>query len=197
VISLLSQTPGVRGNLDVGGNQFASTPQFRVFGQLGQHYDTLEGVLTASPKTNGGQGGNYYSYGAIEEVSIKTVGSEADNPNRGILMNTVVKSGGNTFGGNGSWTYSGQRFQSNNITPELKAAGIQQGAPIDENGRSASVSVAPSFEIVCGSSPTTNIVRWVRRSSICTSLTARQRSISTACRTRPTRSHCRCRRQTG
>ena len=62
VISLLAQTPGVRGNLDVGGNQFASTPQFRVFGQLGQHYDTLEGVLTASPKTNGGQGGNYYSH---------------------------------------------------------------------------------------------------------------------------------------
>lgn len=132
VISLLAQTPGVRGNVDIGGSQFASTPQFRVFGQLGQHYDTLEGVLTASPKTSGGQGGNYYSYGAIEEVSVKTIGSEADNPNRGILMNTVVKSGGNTFGGNGSWTYSGQRFQSNNITPELKAAGIQQGAPIDE-----------------------------------------------------------------
>ena len=132
VVTLLAQTPGVRGNLDIGGSAYSATPQFRVFGQLGQHYNTLEGVLTASPKTQGGQGGNYYSYGALEEVSVKTIGSEADNPNRGILMNSVVKSGGNNFSGNMFWAGSGQSLQSNNITDELRAVGITQGSPISE-----------------------------------------------------------------
>ena len=129
LVSLLAQTPGVRGNQDVGGNQFGATPQFRVFGQLGMHYDTLEGVLTASPKTAGGQGGNYYSYNSLEEVRVQTIGNGADIPTKGIALDAIVKSGGNDFHGNYFVALSGQKFQSNNVTAALQAQGITQGNP--------------------------------------------------------------------
>jgi hypothetical protein len=47
--ALLAQAPGVRTNLDVGGNTTATNPSFRVFGQNGDSWSTLEGVLTTSP----------------------------------------------------------------------------------------------------------------------------------------------------
>jgi hypothetical protein len=52
--ALLAQAPGVRTNLDVGGNTAGTNPVFRVFGQNGDSWTTYEGVLTTSTRSTGG-----------------------------------------------------------------------------------------------------------------------------------------------
>src|SRR5437016_11371892 len=64
IVALMIQAPGARPQLDwsfVTGN-----PQFKVFGELGEQWVAMEGVVTSGPKT-GTQGGNHYDYSAIEE----------------------------------------------------------------------------------------------------------------------------------
>ncbi|PYR70499.1 MAG: hypothetical protein DMF88_02670 [Acidobacteria bacterium] len=57
IVALMIQAPGARPQLDwsfVTGN-----PQFKVFGELGEQWVAMEGVVTSGPKT-GTQGGNHY-----------------------------------------------------------------------------------------------------------------------------------------
>ena len=46
LLSLMQQSPGVRGNLDVGGSNFTAFPVFQAYGQNNEQWTTLEGVLT-------------------------------------------------------------------------------------------------------------------------------------------------------
>jgi hypothetical protein len=131
MIGLMAQAPGVRPNLDVGGSTLNSVPSFHAFGQDGESWQAMEGVVTQSPKA-GSQGGNYWDYSAIEEAKIQTVASEADTPVRGIAINAVVKSGGNDFHGGGFAADTSKNLQSNNIDTGLAAQGITSGSPIEK-----------------------------------------------------------------
>jgi len=128
LIALLGQAPGVRTNLDVGGNTINSTPVFKAFGQDGEPWETLEGVSTAS--VNGNQAGVYWDYATLEEANIQASGNNADIPTRGISLIGIVKSGGNDFHGGAVWAQTSKDFQSNNIDDELRAQGITEGNPI-------------------------------------------------------------------
>jgi outer membrane receptor protein involved in Fe transport len=131
VIGLMAQAPGVRPNLDVGGSTLNSVPSFHAFGQDGESWQAMEGVVTLSPKT-GSQGGNYWDYSSIEEARIQTFGSDADTPVRGISINAVVKSGGNDFHGGAFAADTSKSLQSSNIDAGLAAQGITSGNPIEE-----------------------------------------------------------------
>ena len=72
--SALVQAPGVRTNLDFG--QVSYNPFFRAFGQNGDSWQQLDGVVTTSPKS-GNQSGNWFDFGAIEETTVTTVGNTA------------------------------------------------------------------------------------------------------------------------
>ena len=127
IIAVMIQAPGARPQLDwsfVTGN-----PQFKVFGQLGEQWVALEGVVTSGPKT-GTQGGNHYDYSAMEESTVTTVGNTAESPTKGLQINVILKSGGNTFHGSGFFSKTGHRLESDNLTPELKARGITSGNPV-------------------------------------------------------------------
>lgn len=127
IIAVMIQAPGARPQLDwsfVTGN-----PQFKVFGQLGEQWVALEGVVTSGPKT-GTQGGNHYDYAAMEESTITTVGNTAESPTKGLQINVLLKSGGNDFHGSGFFSKTGHRFESGNITPALKQRGVVSGAPV-------------------------------------------------------------------
>jgi len=58
-------------------------------------------------------------------------GSDADIPVRGIAINAIIKSGGNSFHGGAFYAGTSENFQSNNITSELAAQGITTGNPIE------------------------------------------------------------------
>src|SRR5258706_315346 len=127
VVGLMIQAPGARPQLDwtfVTGNAF-----FKVFGELGEQWVALEGVVTSGPKT-GTQGGNVYDYAAIEESTVSTLGNTAEAPTKGLQVNVILKSGGNDFHGSGFFSDTGHRLESDNIDNDVKARGITSGKPV-------------------------------------------------------------------
>ena len=127
LVALMIQAPGARPQLDWTFTTL--NPAFKVFGELGEQWVALEGVVTSGPKT-GTQGGNHYDYGAIEESSVTTLGNTAEAPTKGLQINVILKSGGDQFHGNGYFAGTSHRFESDNITDALRAQGITGGNPV-------------------------------------------------------------------
>ena len=136
IVSLLAQAPGVRTLRDVGGSSLNQVPTYRVFGQAGEAYSTLEGVQTSSLQASSGQA-NYWDYTAIEEASVRTLGNDADVPSRGVNLMAIVKSGGNDFHSSTSYNKTPRGLQADNIDDALRAKGIGAG-----NGLSNRYSVS-------------------------------------------------------
>ena len=75
--ALLTQAPGTRSNLDVGGNTAGAISEFRAFGQGNGGWPVIEGIATASPaRYTGIQPGNYVDYTAAEEAQVTTFGND-------------------------------------------------------------------------------------------------------------------------
>ena len=129
--SLLAQAPGARSQWDVGGSAATEQPIFRVFGQGGEPWPQVEGVVGGTMGTNGA--GNYTDYSAVEEASVSTLGNDAEMPTRGIQIQAIVKSGGNGFHGSGFVDRSPSSLQSENLDPALVAltgGNANSGRPI-------------------------------------------------------------------
>ncbi len=126
VIGLMNQAPGVRSNFDVGGNTTTTGPSVRAFGQPGEWWAMLDGVVTTA-LTAGGGNANYWDYLSIEEAEVQTVANDAEMPTRGVLLNTIVKSGSNNFHGGLSYAKMDDSLQSKNIDDALRAQGITTG----------------------------------------------------------------------
>src|SRR3954470_824558 len=123
LLSLMAQAPGVRGNLDVGGNNFSAVPAFHAYGQDGEQWSTLEGVLTFAP-LGGYASGNYWDYTSFEETRVGAIGKTVEVPVRGVQMEAIVKAGGNDFHGGAFYGGTNHLFQSTNIDDALRAQGI-------------------------------------------------------------------------
>ena len=124
VKAFMGQVPGVRSNLDVGASSLTDGVVYRAYGQLGESWNMLEGVLASSPDVNGG-GGSHFEFNSIEGTRIQTIGSNAEMPRRGILVDAVLKSGGNEFHGNANVYGSSGALEANNVSDELRAAGVR------------------------------------------------------------------------
>ena len=128
--ALLAQAPGVRNSIDIGGSSAnANSITFRAFGQSGESWQTLEGILTSSAKTS--MSGNYFDYASVEEVRVQSIGADASMPLRGIMMDAIIKSGGNSFHSDTWFSSTSSSFQSNNIDFDLAAKGIASPAKLD------------------------------------------------------------------
>ncbi len=126
IVSLLAQAPGVRTLRDVGGSSINQVPTYRVFGQSGEPYSTLEGVQTSTSQAGGGNA-NYWDYTTIEEASVRTIGNSAEVPTRGVNLAAVVKSGSNAFHGTAWLNKTSADLQSDNVDDKLRAQGIESG----------------------------------------------------------------------
>jgi outer membrane receptor protein involved in Fe transport len=133
LLTLVSETPGARGNLDVGGTALVTIPTINAFGQVADTWPVMDGVNTVSFRSSGGQFGNYFDYLAFEEARTETFGHDATIPRVGVFMSAIAKSGSNSFHGGGSFLFTNNSFQSNNVDDSLIAAGIK--APPNLNQR--------------------------------------------------------------
>lgn len=130
VQALLTQAPGTRTNLDVGGNTAGAIPQFRAFGQSNGSWPVVEGVPVAQPSnSSGAQSGVYLDYSGLEEAQVSSVGNDSETPTRGIQLSMLVKSGGNAYHGGLVGSYTNSSLISNNIDARLAAQGLR-GLPI-------------------------------------------------------------------
>jgi carboxypeptidase family protein len=148
-VSLVSEAPGAKtGTPDVGGSAIepggGGAFSFRTFGQVAESWQRIEGIVTESGKVS--QGGDNIDNNSLEEVSVETVGANADVRTPGIAINAIVKSGSNTLHSAAYFTASGKKLESNNLTPALAAigltshhtlgrynAGVDLGGPIRQN----------------------------------------------------------------
>jgi hypothetical protein len=118
---LIQLIPGLYAtSLDVGGSSFGtgSGPAARTFGRAGGGVVSYDGMIWDQ---------TYGDYGTYEEAQITTAAKGADSMNPGLTMNLVVKSGSNTFKGQGSANYQSGDFQSTNIDDDLLARGYAPG----------------------------------------------------------------------
>jgi hypothetical protein len=122
--AFMNQAPGVRTNLDVGSSGLGDTVVFRFYGQVGSPWQMVEGVVASAPTLLGAQG-SHVDFNAIEGTRVQTVGSNAEMPRRGLLVDSVFKSGGNDFHGSLVLYGSGSAFEANNIDDDLRARGIR------------------------------------------------------------------------
>src|SRR3954470_2926414 len=120
--------PGVRvsGAPDVGGNQTGGQRGNLVsFGSnAGGQTLMLDGV-----NTDGTSG--YWDFGSIEEMVVRPSGNDPEIPTSGMAFQVIVKSGGNTFHGDGQLAWQGEQLQGNNIDDRLKSLGVSGGNPMD------------------------------------------------------------------
>ncbi len=130
VQALLAQAPGTRTNVDVGGNTAGAIPIFRAFGNSAGLWPVIEGMAVASPASNNSAAGVYNDYSSFEEAQVSSLGNDAEVPTRGINLNAIVKSGGNTYHGSFTSTYTNPSLISDNTSPALEAQGLR-GVPIE------------------------------------------------------------------
>ena len=124
IVSLLAQAPGVRTLRDVGGSSLNQVPTYRVFGQAGEAYSTLEGVQTSSLQASSGQA-NYWDYTTLEEASVRTLGNSAEVPSRGVNLVGRRQVGRQRVPQQHvTYNKTGPDFQSDNIDDELRAQGL-------------------------------------------------------------------------
>ena len=122
--AFMNQVPGVRTNLDVGSSGLGDTVEFRLYGQLGSPWQMVEGVLASAPTLLGAQG-SHVDFNAIDGTRVQTVGANAEMPRRGLLVDSVIKSGGNDFHGTAVAYGSGGALEGDNIDDTLEAQGIR------------------------------------------------------------------------
>ena len=121
--AFMGTMPGVRTNLDVGASSMSDTVQFRSYGQSGQSWQMLEGIMFSTPNA-GGANGSHIDFNALDSTRVQTVGSSAEMPRRGIMLDAVMKSGGNEFHGEAVAYGSSGALESTNISDELRAVGV-------------------------------------------------------------------------
>ncbi len=122
--SLLVQTPGVTGNLDVGGSTTGGVTSFSGYGLSGESFVTLDGLYTSSSKDT--QSGNFYDYSVLQEARVQAIANDVDVPVRGISVTAVIKSGSNQLHGGAFWAQTNDSLQSENFDEKLRAQGARQ-----------------------------------------------------------------------
>ena len=68
--------------------------------------------------------------GQAQEVTFTTAGALGEVETAGLVMNIVPKTGGNTTRGSFFASGTGERLQSDNLTPALKDQGVTAATPL-------------------------------------------------------------------
>jgi hypothetical protein len=129
---LAALMPGVRmSNTDVGGNQQMEQIYMRVHGS--RQTDTTVQVdgMQLNSLMSDGQVQAYFSDAANAEVSYQTSGVGAEVSAGGLRINMIPKEGGNRVSGSAFAGGIHRSWQGNNVTPELRARGLESGDTVD------------------------------------------------------------------
>ena len=130
LISLGAQAPGIKTqSVDVGGGSVGQTIEFKTYGQTWGSTVVIEGMDTTVPDDSG-MGGNYHDFFAIDEARVQSVSNGPEVATHGVAITLTMKSGGNDFHGNASYGYMSPRFESDNLSDDLKALGFTHGNPL-------------------------------------------------------------------
>jgi Carboxypeptidase regulatory-like domain len=127
--ALLALVPGVVTNVNdtVMGPATTSFPMHGGRQQEGRLF--LDGLNIGSPPAGNSATTYDVDVGQAQEVTFTASGGLAEAETSGLVMNIIPKSGGNTMHGSVFASGTGERLQSNNLTPELLRQGVIAVAP--------------------------------------------------------------------
>jgi carboxypeptidase family protein len=124
--SLLNATPG----LTVDGNGLNPTPTMTFFsargGQTNEGRMTVNGLTVAAAFNGGGVSSYILDTVNSDEVSVTVSGGMGESDTGGPVMNLVPRAGGNSFRGQAFYNNAGDWSRGDNISDQLRAAGITE-----------------------------------------------------------------------
>ena len=128
---ILQQTAGIAMDREnIGGNM--SGQQSNYISRGGNPTNnkwSLDGVdITDMSAT--GSSASYFDFDAFQEMTINTGGVDVTQQTGGVGINLVTKSGTDRFKGSTRYYVTDEKFQSNNVTSELRTQGATSGNPI-------------------------------------------------------------------
>ena len=129
---MAGMVPGmVTGQLDVGGSNGMQQYSMEIFGSSASMQSfNVDGLKVNWPGGDGGWTMQYYGFSMYEEFNFQTSTHSAESDTGGVMMNMVVKSGGNEFSGDAIALYNATSLQGEPV--ETGANPITRA--IDVNG---------------------------------------------------------------
>jgi hypothetical protein len=127
--NVFAMAPGVtQGTPDVGGSTMATNSAISSYGVAAIPKIQVEGInVTIGNEQVADQ---YFMSDTLEDVQIKTSGTDAEVSTPGISFVGVLKSGGNQFHGTYVGSFQSPTLQSNNLDASLQAQGLNDTAPL-------------------------------------------------------------------
>jgi hypothetical protein len=125
--SVIGLTPGITvERFDVGGSRAGTQTAYQSYGTSGQVRVMADGANL----TEDTGGAPYFDFGAFDEVQLGTSSNDASMPTPGVMISTVIKSGGNNVRGEMYVDYEHKNLQARNVTDELRRLGVGEGSRI-------------------------------------------------------------------
>ena len=163
IVNLAALIPGIQANtfasgngspMDVGGTASLSNTYLSLHGSsyLDQRL-SVDGTQVRNILGPGNANNYTPDIAATQEVTIDIAAGSVEQFTGGVRINLVPKEGGNAFRGSFFATGANSSFQSDNITPELRAAASSIRTPSSASTTSTAASAAPSRRTGCGSLP--------------------------------------------
>jgi hypothetical protein len=130
---ILQQTAGIAMDREnIGGNMSGQQSNYISRGANPTNNKwSLDGVDITDMSATGASP-SYYDFDAFQEMTINTGGVDVTQQTGGVGINLVTKSGTDRFKGSTRYYWTGEKFQSNNITDALRTQGASSGNPIQD-----------------------------------------------------------------
>jgi hypothetical protein len=128
---MLQRVPNISmDRVNVGGSQSGQQSGYiSRGGNTGNNKWSLDGVDITDMSATGASP-IYYDFDMMQEMQVTTGGADASQQTGGVGINFVTRSGTNRFKGSGRVYNTNDRFEADNVTDEIRAAGAGSGAPI-------------------------------------------------------------------
>jgi hypothetical protein len=127
--NVFAMAPGVTQPIpDVGGSNMANRVNISSYGVAAQPKLQVEGMNVALGADM--SAGVYFMDNTLEEVQIKTSGTDAEVSVPGISFVGVLKSGGNDFHGAYTAAAESPKLQADNLDAALRAQGLTATSPL-------------------------------------------------------------------
>src|SRR6185312_11590774 len=109
---------------DVGGSRAMQQTYMSAHGSgASQTTVQVDGLMVNGLDVDGAVQ-NYFNSSMSQEMVYTTSGAAADVSGGGVRLNMIPRDGGNIFSGSGFVGYQDKRFESDNMTDDLKARGM-------------------------------------------------------------------------
>ena len=110
-----------------------TTTQFPIHGgRSNEGRLTLDGIIVGGPAIGNSPTSYVVDAGVTEEVTFAGAGGLGETETGGLVMNLVPKTGGNSTHGSLFFSGTGEKLQSDNLTPALKNQGVAAASPLSK-----------------------------------------------------------------